>query len=78
MRHLRCECGKATCMTSMGASPCQGCEECKTTYAEHPDYHKELQPHKWETKYNTNTGKPYKICSVCGSLDEESYKEAQS
>lgn len=78
MKYLRCKCGKQTCMTSMGTLPCQGCKECKTTYAEHPDHHEELQPHKWVTKYNIDTGKPYKMCDVCYAYDEKSYKEAQA
>jgi len=56
---------------------CQGCTECNTTFAHHPDYHKELQPHNWKIVYNENTGKPYKRCKDCHQIDYESYKEAQ-
>lgn len=55
---------------------CQGCKKCNTTYAGHPDNHKELQPHTWKTMYNQNTGKPYKRCDKCHAVDEESYREA--
>lgn len=77
MQHLRCKCGKATCMTSMGVPNCQGCEECKTTYSFHPDYHEELAPHDWIEKFNSDTGKPYKMCNRCGNRDKESYKLSQ-
>lgn len=73
MQTLRCKCGKAIIYTSMGVQDCMGCKKCKTTYAGHPDNHKELQPHTWETIYNQQTGKPYNTCSKCGTLDEESY-----
>lgn len=62
-------------MTSMGGTQdCQGCTECQTTYAGHPDNHKPLQPHTWGTMYNQHTGKPYKYCTVCQRIDDESYK----
>lgn len=77
MRHLRCKCGKITAWTSMGTQDCDGCEDCKTTLAGHPDNHKKLKPHVWKTMYNQSTGKPYKRCSKCSELDVESYKKAQ-
>lgn len=77
MRYQRCKCGKATQSTSMGSQDCQGCSECKTTFAGHPDHHKELQPHDWGTRYNQNTGKPYKVCNKCHRADEESRKASQ-
>jgi len=61
----------------MGSCDCQGCEKCNTTYAGHPDLHEPLQPHDWGTKYNQNTGKPYKVCKKCSEIDDESYKESQ-
>jgi len=63
--------------TSDGAHDCQGCDKCNTTYAGHPDHHKELQPHEWGTKFDQNTGKPYKICELCYETDEKSFKEAK-
>jgi uncharacterized CHY-type Zn-finger protein len=63
-------------VTDTGTSDCQGCDKCKTTYSGHPDHHKELQPHKWKKMYHQNTGKPFKICKVCGEMDQESYIKA--
>lgn len=60
-------------VTSMGTQPCEGCEECQTTYAGSSDDHKPLEPHQWATRYNAITGKPYKYCTVCGSIDKASY-----
>lgn len=74
MRYLKCKCGKREMWTTDGVHDCQGCDECGTTYSSHPDYHKELQPHKWMTMYNENTGKPYNICELCYEIDKESYK----
>lgn len=78
MQYLRCKCGKATCSTSMGVQDCQGCAECKTTFAGHPDHHEELKEHEWVTRYNTHTGKPFKQCSKCYFVDVESYNNAKS
>lgn len=77
MRTLRCKCGDRTAWTTDGFQDCQGCPKCNTTYAGHPDGHKELQPHTWGTMYNENTGKPYKRCTKCYEIDDESYKEAK-
>lgn len=73
----RCKCGKCTGWSSMGMSDCQGCEECNTTLASHPEGHKELAPHEYEIMYYQHTGKPYKICKNCMKTDEESYKLAK-
>jgi hypothetical protein len=77
MRMLRCKCGKREAWTSQGMQPCEGCEECNTTYASHPKYHDPLQPHIWITRYNQNTGKPYKLCSRCFVKDQVSYEQSQ-
>lgn len=71
MQYYRCKCGEAICYGSMSPSDCEGCTICNTTYAQHPDNHQELKPHVEVTKYDQNTGKPFKICSVCfKKLDE--------
>ena len=77
MRTLRCKCGAKVAWTTCEFPDCQGCEECQTTYAGHPDNHKPLQPHTWKIMYDQNTGKPYKRCEKCHQADEESYKEAR-
>jgi len=76
MRTVRCKCGKRVGWTSDSFQDCQGCPECGTTYAGHPDNHKPLQPHEWKIMYNQNTGKPYKRCKKCYEVDEESFKES--
>ena len=77
MKSLRCKCGKRVAWTSDSFPDCHGCPDCKTTYADQPDQHKEIQPHTWEIKYNQNTGKPYKRCKLCQTPDLESYNEAK-
>lgn len=77
MRYMRCKCGKRTGFTSSGFQDCQGCEECGTTYSDHPDFHKPLQPHEWGEKFNQNTGKPYKVCTRCHKTDYESFRESK-
>lgn len=77
MRTLRCKCGDRIAWTTDNFQDCQGCPSCNTTYAGHPDYHKELQPHTWKIMYNQNTGKPYKRCEKCYEVDEESYRESR-
>lgn len=71
---MRCKCGKHKLSTSMGTQDCMGCEDCKTTFATSPEGHKPLQPHEWQTKYNQNTGKSFKVCKNCFHIDKESYE----
>lgn len=71
MQTYRCKCGEHIITGSMSPAPCQSCEICHTTFAQHPDYHKEPEPHKWVTKYNQNDGKPYEICQVCATRKEQ-------
>jgi hypothetical protein len=77
MQHYRCKCGESYSFGSMSPQDCQVCKVCGSTYAQHPDYHAEPQPHTWVTKYDQNTGKPYKWCNKCGHFDEKSYDLAQ-
>lgn len=60
-----------------GGQNCEGCEDCKTTLAQGPEGHRELQPHEWKIRYNESTGKPYSVCLNCMELDEESYKKSK-
>lgn len=78
---MTCKCGEELLYTSMGATNCQGCEKCNTSFNRHPiDVDGEmvwenipLEPHEWMEKFNQNTGKPYKICKHCYQVDRESY-----
>jgi hypothetical protein len=67
MQNYRCKCGNATYYGSGEApKPCQGCDECNTTYAQRPEDHKEREPHKWKPQFDVNTGLPDRpICVVC-------------
>lgn len=77
MRTLRCKCGEAIMWTSDTVHDCQGCSKCNTTFSGRPDGHKPLQLHTWGTMYNQNTGRAFKICSKCGHIDEDSFKESE-
>lgn len=67
MRYMRCKCGKAEYWDGgVPPQPCEGCDECGTTYAGHPDYHKAIEPHEWEPRFNTRTGEQdRRICKRC-------------
>ena len=57
--------------------PCEGCEKCQTTFAQHPDHHQPLIPHDWGVMYNQHTGKPYKRCKRCSYVEPQSYEKAR-
>ena len=66
MQSYRCKCGKAEFFGSDSPKDCQGCDECGTTFAQHPDHHKERIPHDPKPQFDRNTGKssaPY--CRSC-------------
>lgn len=79
MQYYQCKCGKSAAWnTGERIYDCEGCDECQTTYAQSPNGHKPLQPHKFDKiLYNQNTGKPYKLCSDCYKTDDESYQNAK-
>lgn len=68
MRTERCKCGNAIRFGSgMTYHPCEGCEECQTTFAGHPDFHEPLQPHDFRPVYDRYTGQPEdEECTRCG------------
>jgi hypothetical protein len=58
MQHYRCKCGKSECYGSWGPNQCDGCKYCNTTLTQHPDHHKEPEPHKYiETLVEADNGK---------------------
>lgn len=85
MIYKTCQCGKAESWSSgMPYYDCQGCKECGTTFGstvmedgKPVTKFKPLKEHEFIIRYNTNTGKPYKMCKWCYHIDKESYKEAQ-
>lgn len=68
MRYFRCKCGKSEALSSMGVNACQGCPDCKTTLAEAPSGHREIQPHQWvPTPIETDSGEAFVTrCARCG------------
>lgn len=74
MNSYTCKCGKKTYWESgMPPRDCQGCEECNTNFKKKP-----LVPHDFsKIEYNGKTGKPYKLCINCYTVDEKSYKESK-
>lgn len=66
MMHYRCKCGKSKAFGSDHPRPCQGCHECGTTLAMHPDHHKAVEPHDLKLYYSQQTGKPsHYRCKLC-------------
>lgn len=54
MRHSQCKCGKSEYFDGgIAPQPCQGCDECGTTYGGG-----ERIPHDWEPRFNSRTGEP--------------------
>lgn len=71
MIYWRCRCGKSEYWESgMPPQACQGCSECGTTLATHPDRHQDVIPHDWEPRYNPRTGAPDKrLCRRCHAIE---------
>jgi len=67
MNYWRCKCGKSEKWESgMPPRPCEGCDECGTTFATHATGHMMRAPHNLEIRYDTHTGKPsHKVCTEC-------------
>lgn len=63
------------CYGSMPPSPCTSCSKCKTNLAIHPKFCGDPIPHEFITKYNENTGQPYKTCRVCWRTEKELTEE---
>ncbi len=61
MRAYKCKCGNQEWIGSYGPPACLGCEKCGTQCGlDSPP-----EPHRWVTRYNQNTGKPYEMCMDC-------------
>lgn len=75
MQYKRCKCGKCERWdTGEHVHDCQGCDQCQTTFSGGPEGHKELQPHVFDrVLFNQQTGRPYRMCSRCNTIDKESY-----
>jgi len=72
MQYRRCKCGKCECWDSGDPPmPCEGCIECGTTFAQHPDDHKPLEPHDWEPRFDPRTGAAARPeCRRCHTQDK--------
>lgn len=77
MIYRKCKCGKCERWDSgETVHPCQGCDECETTFAAHPDDHRPLKPHDWKPQFDRNTGNPSRrICRRCYARERS--KEAR-
>ena len=65
MKYAKCKCGQSEFWGSgMEPNRCQPCLTCGTTKWFNPS-HPLPESHEWITKYDENTGEPYKICSLC-------------
>jgi hypothetical protein len=69
MQYRTCKCGKCERWdTGEVVWPCQGCNECKTTY--YQSGRKELQPHDYEIYYlGGSTPKPVLKCKRCHDIE---------
>ena len=67
MKYYRCKCGKKTAWSTRGVQDCEGCKECGTTLAEHPEEHKPVADHAAVVYYRQTDGSPYLVCSKCSS-----------
>lgn len=77
MRYERCKCGKATAWTTDSFQDCQGCDECGTTYAGHPDFHKPKIAHEWEPRFSSSTGEPDgRQCARCHTREKNAERHA--
>ena len=65
MQTYKCKCGLVTSWSSMGHQPCEGCDECNTTFAQHPDDHKVREPHEWVTEQRVVDGKVVHTRTYC-------------
>lgn len=65
MQYYRCKCGKTTAWTTIGVSPCVTCHRCGSDLAQGETLHREPAPHRYVTRYDPITGKPYELCDVC-------------
>lgn len=77
MQYFRCKCAESELWSSMGTGPdCTGCEKCQTTFSQHPDHHRPLQPHVWHTTYDSKTGKPsHRECDNCYKREKLTIEE---
>jgi hypothetical protein len=69
MQYRTCECGKSERWdTGEIVHPCEGCDECKTTY--YQGGRKELQPHDYEEYFlGGSNPNPVKRCKRCYHMD---------
>jgi len=56
MNYSKCQCGKVESRSSQGHRPCEGCEDCGTTFAQNPNDHKKKEPHGWVTRTTLEDG----------------------
>lgn len=77
MHKLTCKCGDKVFISTLPPAPCQGCDDCNTSFAANIENHKPLKPHKWQVMNNLDTGLPYKMCRECYFKDPETWANSQ-
>lgn len=65
MQLYKCKCGESFSWGSMPPKKCRGCPKCDTVPALAGLPHRKPEPHKFVTRYDEITGKPYEVCLVC-------------
>lgn len=75
MQTLRCLCGALWSWTSFGPTPCSVCPWCGTSPSGSPNHEIKPAPHRYVTKYDQDTGKPYEICLDCMGKKERLEKD---
>ena len=73
MRYLKCGCGKCERWgTGETVHPCEGCEDCYSTFADNPLGHQPLQPHDYEPYFlGGSTSREVRKCKRCHNIDKK-------
>jgi len=74
MRYYRCKCGNCVSFGSLPPYRCSGCKKCNTNLTEHPDDHKEPEPHDFTSVEQVMTDEGYQPvtrCRWCGKNQKE-------
>lgn len=71
MQYKRCKCGKSERWDSgYSVKPCEGCDECQTTYAQRAEDHQPLQPHVYADYFlGGDNPNPAKRCVHCDHIE---------
>lgn len=66
MQYFQCRCGSVRSWSSMGVRRCQSCAKCGSDLAQHPDSHRDPEPHQWAPDFDPSTGaREPDVCLSC-------------